>query len=87
MVDWIDAREDLDPARIGIWGVSLGGYYAPRAAAYEKRIRACIALWPGPIEWAGIWDGLPELTRETFRVRSHLRTQDEAKASRSARSP
>ena len=35
---------------IAIWGVSLGGYYAPRAAAYEKRIKACIAL-SGPFEW------------------------------------
>ena len=34
--------------QVGIWGVSLGGYYAPRAAAYEKRIRACIAL-SGPV--------------------------------------
>src|SRR6185295_11123892 len=68
-VDWIEQRKDLDSGKIGIWGVSLGGYYAPRAAAYEKRIKACIAL-SGPYEWDRIWDGLPELTRETFRVRS-----------------
>jgi len=42
--DWIEERSDLDAKRIAVWGVSLGGYYAPRAAAYEKRIRACIAL-------------------------------------------
>jgi 2,6-dihydroxypseudooxynicotine hydrolase len=76
--DWIEKRADLDSARIGMWGVSLGGYYAPRATAYEKRIRACIAL-SGPFEWDRIWDGLPELTRETFRVRSHSSTQEEAK--------
>jgi 2,6-dihydroxypseudooxynicotine hydrolase len=57
--DWIEERNDLDAKRIAIWGVSLGGYYAPRAAAYEKRIRACIAL-SGPFEWDKIWDGLPE---------------------------
>jgi pimeloyl-ACP methyl ester carboxylesterase len=78
VVDWIEKRDDLDPARIGMWGVSLGGYYAPRATAYEKRIRACIAL-SGPFEWDKIWDGLPELTRETFRVRSHSSTQEEAR--------
>ena len=50
--------------------MSLGGYYAPRAAAFEQRIQACIAL-SGPFDWAEIWDALPELTRETFRVRSH----------------
>jgi dipeptidyl aminopeptidase/acylaminoacyl peptidase len=75
--DWIETRKDLDAQKIGIWGVSLGGYYSPRAAAYEKRIKACIAL-SGPFEWEQIWAGLPELTRETFRVRSHSSTEKEA---------
>lgn len=78
IVEWVCDRGDLDANRIGVWGVSLGGYYAPRAAAYEKRIRACIAL-AGPYDWFEIFDGLPELTREAFRVRSHLETQDEAR--------
>jgi len=78
VVDWIEERNDLDAERIAIWGVSLGGYYAPRAAAYEKRFRACIAL-SGPFDWAQIWDGLPELTRSTFRVRSHSLDENEAK--------
>src|SRR5258708_8115355 len=37
--DWIATRRDLS-SEIAIWGVSLGGYYAPRAAAYERRIKA-----------------------------------------------
>jgi len=78
MVDFVAARADLDGARVGLWGVSLGGYYAPRAVAFEQRILACVAL-AGPYDWAEIWDGLPELTREAFRVRSHLRTQEEAR--------
>jgi 2,6-dihydroxypseudooxynicotine hydrolase len=77
VVDWIETRRDLDPRQVAIWGVSLGGYYAPRAAAYEKRFKACIAL-SGPFEWDRIWDGLPELTRETFRVRSHSATMEQA---------
>ena len=64
-----------------MWGVSLGGYYAPRAAAFEKRIKACIALG-GPFDWGATWDNLPELTREAFRVRSHCATQDEAQQER-----
>jgi 2,6-dihydroxypseudooxynicotine hydrolase len=78
VVDWIEERNDLDAERIAIWGVSLGGYYAPRAAAYEKRFKACIAL-SGPFDWAQIWDGLPELTRSTFRLRSHSADENEAK--------
>ena len=78
VVDWVEKRTDLDANRVAIWGVSLGGYYAPRAAAFEKRLRACIAL-SGPFDWAEIWEALPELTRETFRVRSHLPSQEEAR--------
>jgi pimeloyl-ACP methyl ester carboxylesterase len=77
-VDWIETRSDLDPKRIAVWGVSLGGYYAPRAAAYEKRFKACIAL-SGPFDWAEIWDALPPLTKDTFRVRSHSADDGEAK--------
>jgi 2,6-dihydroxypseudooxynicotine hydrolase len=78
VVDYVETRKDLDTSRIGLWGVSLGGYYAPRAAAFEPRIKACIAL-SGPYDMAEAWDGLPELTRETFRVRSHCATQADAK--------
>src|SRR5688572_30579322 len=31
VIDWTERRADLDSSRIGLWGVSLGGYYAPRA--------------------------------------------------------
>jgi dipeptidyl aminopeptidase/acylaminoacyl peptidase len=78
VLDWIETRRDLDGARIGLSGVSLGGYYAPRSAAFDKRIKACMALG-GPFDWAAAWDGLPELTREAFRVRSHCGTQEDAR--------
>ena len=81
VVDFVATRSDLDTARVGLWGVSLGGYYAPRAAAFEKRLKACIAL-SGPFDFGDVWDKLPELTRETFRVRSHC--ADEAGAKRNA---
>jgi pimeloyl-ACP methyl ester carboxylesterase len=35
--------EHVDPARIALMGVSMGGLLAPRAAAFEKRLAACIA--------------------------------------------
>jgi dienelactone hydrolase len=49
IIDYLEGRADVDAARIGILGISLGGYYAPRAAAFEPRIKACVA-------WGGIWD-------------------------------
>lgn len=77
VVDWLETRTDIDATRVGLWGVSLGGYYAPRAAAFEKRVKACIGL-SGPYDWSEIWSQLPELTRETFRVRSHSASVDAA---------
>jgi dienelactone hydrolase len=78
VIDVVETRTDVDASRLGIWGVSLGGYYAPRAAAFEPRIKACIAL-AGPYDWGEAWDGLPEITREAFRVRSHCVTQADAR--------
>jgi len=42
-IDYLEKREDVDKDRIAVMGVSLGGYYAPRAAAFEKRFMACVA--------------------------------------------
>ena len=36
-------RDDIDPDRIALYGLSFGGYLAPRAVAFEHRIHACIA--------------------------------------------
>jgi dipeptidyl aminopeptidase/acylaminoacyl peptidase len=52
-VDWLHTRPDVDPARIGIVGWSLGGYYAPRAAAFEKRFALCVA-WGANHDWGAV---------------------------------
>ena len=65
MLDHLAGRSDLDLERVGAVGVSLGGYYAPRAAAFEPRIRAAVSI-AGPYNFGDCWDGLPMLTRETF---------------------
>ena len=79
VIDWIERRSDLDASRVGLWGVSLGGYYAPRAAAFDRRVKACISL-SGPYDWADDWPMFPELTREAFRVRAKCKTQEEARS-------
>ena len=78
VIDYVKSRDDLDPDRIGIMGVSLGGYYSARAAAFDKRIAACLSF-SGPYSWVEIFDGRNELSREAFRVRSHSRTMEEAR--------
>jgi dienelactone hydrolase len=48
-VDYLEKRAEIDFRRIGMMALSLGGYYAPRAAAFEKRFRCCVA-------WGAMWD-------------------------------
>lgn len=43
VVDFALKRKEVDPDRIALMGISLGGYLAPRAVAFEHRIGACIA--------------------------------------------
>ena len=75
--DFLATRSDIDNARAGIWGVSLGGYYAPRAAAFERRIRACVAL-SGPFQRSADFTGRPQMNVEAFRVRSKSANLEEA---------
>jgi 2,6-dihydroxypseudooxynicotine hydrolase len=77
---FLGGRGDVDRDRLGVWGVSLGGYYAPRvAAALGARVRACVAL-AGPFNFGECWEGLPQLTRDTFRVRAGAADDSEARA-------
>lgn len=55
-VDWLEQREDVDPARIGMTGISLGGHFAPRAVAYEPRF-ASGAVWGANHNWAEVQQG------------------------------
>lgn len=53
-VDYLVGRHDVDAKRIGIAAASMGGYYAPRAAAYEKRFKACVA-WGAVYDYHAVW--------------------------------
>lgn len=76
----VTEQADLDEQQLGVWGVSLGGYYSVAvAAALGDRARAAVAL-AGPFCFGECWDGLPALTRDTFRVRSGSATEEEARA-------
>jgi alpha-beta hydrolase superfamily lysophospholipase len=44
VIDWAVARPEVDPGRIALGGWSMGGGLAPRAAAFEPRIRALICV-------------------------------------------
>lgn len=53
-IDYLSGRTEVDPNRIGCVGVSMAGYYAPRGAAFEPRIKALVL-------WCACYDVLDEL--------------------------
>ena len=52
--DYLSRRPEVDAKRIGIMAISLGGYYAPRAAAFDERFACCIA-WGAQWDYRKIW--------------------------------
>lgn len=52
--EYLAGRREFDAKRIGVMALSLGGYYAPRAAALEPRFAACIA-WGAQWDYHAIW--------------------------------
>lgn len=52
--EYLAARKEVDEHRIGVMALSLGGYYAPRAAALEQRFACCIA-WGAQWDYHALW--------------------------------
>ena len=78
MLDALSGRDDLDLDRVGAAGVSMGGYYAPRAAAFEPRLKA-VAGVSGPYDMSANWENLPSLTRETLQHHTGAGSPEEAR--------
>lgn len=54
VIDYAISRPEVDPKKIAIQGISQGGYWVPRALAFEKRIAAAIAD-PGVVDVSTSW--------------------------------
>lgn len=55
VVDWLLTRPEVDAGKVALQGVSQGGYWAPRAAAFEHRLAALVAD-PGVMRVASSWE-------------------------------
>ena len=53
VVDWLEKQPEVDAHRLGMGGISLGGYYAPRAVANEPRF-ACGFVWGANHNWGEV---------------------------------
>ncbi len=78
VIDWIETRDDLDGANIGLSGTSMGGYYVPRVAARDKRVTAAIANG-GAYSVLKNFDRRPDTLKQAYRLRTHSATVEEAR--------
>jgi alpha-beta hydrolase superfamily lysophospholipase len=54
IIDYLESRRDVESGKVGYVASSLGGYFAVRAAAYERRISAAVA-------WSACYDVLEDI--------------------------
>lgn len=69
VVDYLLTRADVDPDKLVLTGVSQGGYWAPRAAAFEQRLAAVVAD-PGTVQVWTSWTANmpPDVTQGLFET-------------------
>lgn len=77
VLNYLQSMPQIDGDRIGVWGVSLGGFYAARVASAGLAFRGYIAL-AGPYNLGATWGDLNPLTRKAFEVRSYSSSPEEA---------
>jgi hypothetical protein len=64
VLDAMLARPDVDAGRVAVIGISQGGFWVPRALAYEHRFAAAVAD-PGVVDVSTAWlEPLPKSLRK-----------------------
>jgi dienelactone hydrolase len=77
VIDFLEDRPEVDTKRLGVVGQSLGALYAPRAAALEPRIKACVANC-GPFDYGALYLIRPKNhLRDMFFKRTGTKTYEE----------
>jgi len=82
VLDVLEKRPEIDAKRFGMWGRSMGGYAAPRVAAHDSRIKACIALG-GFFDMASFWDtssdALLDILQFSFGAENRTQARERAR--------
>ncbi len=58
-ITWLRRQPEVDPERIGAWGVSLGGGHVMFLAAFDRRIKAVVAMIPAINQWENFAMAMP----------------------------
>lgn len=66
IIDYLERRGDVDASRIALLGISMGGYYVARGAAYDRRVRACVVYY-------GCYDVLADIYEYYPAIRNQMR--------------
>jgi len=77
VINYLETRPDVDASRVGLMGVSMGGHFAPRAAAFEPRLKATISNC-GAYSMGEKFEKRPLISRETMIYK--LKAENEAAA-------
>ncbi|MGH2639775.1 MAG: alpha/beta hydrolase family protein [Rhabdochlamydiaceae bacterium] len=78
VLDYFQRRDEIDTDRIAVVGRSLGGYYSPRCAAHDKRLKACVA-WSTLYDYDSAWDTMSSLHKDGLAYIAGKKDQDEAR--------
>ena len=72
VVDAMFVRADVDAEHMAVIGVGQGGYWVPRALAFEHRFAAAVAD-PGVLDVSRCWrEDLPERVRTPLQRRARV---------------
>jgi fermentation-respiration switch protein FrsA (DUF1100 family) len=58
-LSWLGEQPEVDPERIGAWGVSLGGGHVMYLSAFDQRIKATVAVIPAVNQWRNFMQVMP----------------------------
>lgn len=78
VIDHLVQRPEIDGSRLGVLGRSLGGHYAPKAAAHDQRLRAC-CCWGACFDMSD-FDRMPPHTQDGFAYVTGIEDGHEARA-------
>jgi len=65
VMDYLETRTEIDMGRIGIYGWAMGGFFAPRVAAVDSRVRACVSM---PVRYSLVdWDNVGKMQTDAYQ--------------------
>ena len=77
-IDYLMTRPEVDGDRIGLYGVSVGSYWGSHIAAFDNRVKACVAaMGCFFMDRRPIFDGASPRFRLTYKYMAGIEDDDE----------